>query len=752
MFFEENLNSLKEKDKRIYEVVKSYPIDRGKFEVLSSKNNYPVLRVKKDQKEITLVSLYDPLREAANLIREVDLEQVQIVWALGFGLGYYLKELSKGLRDNQELYIIEVEIDVFKISLELLDLKCLLENPQVKFIISRSLEEIYAQIHNVEILSKKAVVIKHPSSLKLRSKTYNCVERLLNNIPIYEKRKNLIPLTLLEMIELFAESILIKNWPQKLKSRLVLKNTLKDIKKVLLIQLSSIGDVMYTTPVFKAFKEKYPNSSLFFLTEDTNADLVKNNPYLKRVFLFPQRFFLEIIIHSHNLLDRFKEEVDKFITPLVEENFDLVINLHTSPRSAFLNKLSRSKESWGITIDNCGYSLIEGPSWIHYKFWVSINPENMQLSTLKPFEEHLRMSNLSPKERRLEIYLEERIDNKCEKTLISYNITKEDFVVGLNIGSNFPSRQWREDYFAEVGKRLIREFNYKVLLFGGYKEKRKANNIINLMQESPVNLVGKTTLLELASFLKRCNLLITADTGALHIASALKVKSITIVGPAWVGPGSPGNLILSPLISCSGCKKSTCDDHKCMKIIDPEVVLESIKILDLLNKNREDEINELVHALQKKRVRVLFSGDKDLSKLFTYIPLIKYEEDGDYIAKKILNYVYLNFWEILRSINDGEIDLFLPREIVEDIVKSYNLKDIKKSKDKLKEYIQELQRVRDGISINKSTLKQYFEFLEVVDCEIKDNFLKEKIKNITCENMIKDLEEIIKQIDLLRFN
>ncbi|MDI6786205.1 MAG: glycosyltransferase family 9 protein [bacterium] len=749
MFFENNLNCLRRKDKRLYDLIRNYPLDRSRFEVLSSKNGYPVLKVKKDQKEITLASLYDPLREANNLTREVDLEEIQVVWALGFGLGYHLRELSRKLRNNQELYIIEVEIDLFKIILELIDLKYLIENHNVKFIISKSLDEIYAQIHNVEILSRKAVILKHPPSLKLGGSIYNCLEKLLNNTTIYEKRKNLTPLTLSEITRLFAESILIKNWPKKLSNRLVLKNTKKDIKKVLLIQLSSIGDVMYTTPVFKAFEEKYPNSKLSFLTEDTNIDLVKNNPHIKRIFSFPKKFFLEVIIDDNNLLDKFKSEVDKFIAPLVDEKFDLVINLHTSHRSAFLNKLIKGKESWGITIDECGYSLIEGPSWINYKFWISVNPKNAQLSVLKPFEEHLRMSNLSPKRRRLEIYFDERVKDKCKETLMNCNIVRENFVVGLNIGSNFPSRQWREDYFAEIGDRLIKEFNCKVLLFGGYKEKERANNIIDIMQSNPVDLVGKTTLLELAGFIKRCNLLITADTGALHIATALSTNSIVITGPAWVGPGGPGNLILSPLISCSGCKKTICKDHKCMKIINPEAVLESVEIISLLNKNKENEAIKLVYALQKKEVKVLFSGNKDLSKLFNYTPLIKDRHNGDCIAEKILNYVYLNFWEILRSIGGGEIDLFLPKEIIEDIVNGYNLEDIKKSKDKLEEYIQELQKVKNCGKIDKSTLKQYFEFLEVVDCEPKDAFLKNDIRNITCENMIKDMQEIIKRINLL---
>lgn len=749
MFFENNLSCLRKKDTGLYELIKNYHVDRSRFEILSSKNGYPVLKVKRDQKEITLASLYDPFREADNLVREINLEKVQVLWALGFGLGYHLRELSGKLNDCQEFYIIETEIDVFKLALELLDLRFLLENPRIKFIIGRKLDEIYAQIHDIEILSKKAALLRHPPSLKLGGRIYSCLEKLLNNTTIYEKQKKLIPLTSSEIIKLLAESILIRNWPRNTRNRQILKNPGKEFKKVLLIQLSSIGDVMYTTPVFKAFKERYPDSQLSFLTEDTNVDLIKNNPNIEKVFSFPRKLFIEIILNDNNLLDNFKDEVNKLIAPLIKEKFDLVINLHTSPRSAFLNRLIEGKESWGVTVDECGCLLVKGPSWIHYKFWISMNKENAQLSALRPFEEHLRMSNLSPRKRRLEVYIGEKIEDKCKETLENYNIGREDFVVGFNIGSNFPSRQWREDYFAELGDKLINESNYKVLIFGGAKEKERANSVVSLMQGNPVNLVGKTTLLELAGFIKRCNLLITADTGALHIATALSKKSIVITGPTWVGPGGPGNLILVPLIPCVGCKKFTCEDHKCMEIINPEVVLESIKISDLLNKNKGDEALKLVCALQKRKIRVLFSGDKNLSKLFNFTPLIKVREKKDCIAKNVLNYVYLNFWETLRKLQGSEVDLFSPKEIVEEIVRCYEIKDIKESKDKLKEYIQELQKIRSFDRINSSVLKQYFEFLEIVEFEPEDDFSKEEIKNLTCKNMAKDLAEIIKQIDRL---
>ncbi len=161
--------------------------------------------------------------------------------------------------------------------------------------------------------------------------------------------------------------------------------------------------------------------------------------------------------------------------------------------------------------------------------------------------------------------------------------------IGINPGSTYgPAKRWLPERFAGVGKRLVSEHKARILLFGQRQEKGLSDFIAGRIGENCLNLAGKTTLAQLAALLERCNLLLTNDTGPMHIAAALGVPVIAVFGPTdprTTAPAGEKHIIVRKPVACSPCLKRRCPtDHQCMKEIGVEDVFNAaLKLLGKVN-------------------------------------------------------------------------------------------------------------------------------------------------------------------------
>jgi heptosyltransferase-2 len=180
-----------------------------------------------------------------------------------------------------------------------------------------------------------------------------------------------------------------------------------------------------------------------------------------------------------------------------------------------------------------------------------------------------------------------------EKYFLKCNITTDQTVIGFHPGcaifKNHIKRRWEPEKFSELGKKLINDFNAKILIFGGADEIELKNQVANKINSTNVFVIETENLAQSAAIMKRCNLFVTNDSSLMHVASALQLNIIAVIGPTnrnYVHPWQTNHKIVSLNLECSPCfyyspKPLTCIRNdvkfKCIKELSVDMVYNAAK-------------------------------------------------------------------------------------------------------------------------------------------------------------------------------
>jgi heptosyltransferase-2/heptosyltransferase-3 len=178
--------------------------------------------------------------------------------------------------------------------------------------------------------------------------------------------------------------------------------------------------------------------------------------------------------------------------------------------------------------------------------------------------------------------VDEAYNQSAERKLDNIGL-KDEFIV-LNTGGSWKTKRWPEEYFAETADQLA-ERGFNVLFVGGPSDKERVSYIINKVENKNkiFNLTGKTTLLELAAVLKRASLVVSGDTGPVHVAAAVGTNTLAIFGPSdeekYAPRGRGKNILIKNVgLECRPCGEHECplEHFKCMRELSPEMIVERI--------------------------------------------------------------------------------------------------------------------------------------------------------------------------------
>lgn len=334
------------------------------------------------------------------------------------------------------------------------------------------------------------------------------------------------------------------------------------IKKILVINLAFIGDVLLTTPVIRALREQYPDAIIDMLVVPVAEPIARLNPYVNHVFVYDKR-------GRHKKLS----QLWQLIRMLRREKYDLTVSTNFALRGAMVAWASGARWRAGYDAQHAGWFLTHAAA--SYRPVVRHETEN-QLDVLKPLgitsQDTSLVLQINPLDRQALHDIVKRTPGKSLAVLCP--------------AGSYPQKSWTPEGYAALLRAIAPQAD--CCLIGGRKEQQYLE-LINGRSGNTAQVFGGTlTLGQSAALIATADLLITVDTGPLHIAQAVGTPVLALFGPTdpkgW-GPRGPQDVVLQAPAACAPCwGKIQCEDHRCMTQISSEQVIS--KTLEMLKNSK----------------------------------------------------------------------------------------------------------------------------------------------------------------------
>ena len=329
-------------------------------------------------------------------------------------------------------------------------------------------------------------------------------------------------------------------------------------KRVLIIKLGATGDVLRTTPLLKPLREKYMPSHITWLVDKNSAEALKGNLFIDKLLVFDA----------------------ESLAGLMVERFDMVINFDKAYKAAAIAEQVNGKGKYGFGLSQYGtiYPLNKESD---YTFSLGLSDELKFKKNKKTYQEML-FESVCMGYNKEEYILNVPEDDAlwAENYLKSQGVEKGDLLIGLNTGGGdiFANKGWYEKGFLGLAELCVKNLNAKLVLLGGHQEIEKNER---LCKNSKIPLInsGNNTLSRFAGIVKCCDIVVSGDTLAMHIAIAVKTPVVALffsTCPQEIEFYDRG-MALSASVECAPCYKRNCDRDDCIKDISVEKVYNGIE-------------------------------------------------------------------------------------------------------------------------------------------------------------------------------
>lgn len=348
-------------------------------------------------------------------------------------------------------------------------------------------------------------------------------------------------------------------------------------KKILIIRLSAIGDILLATPLLRALRGRFPAARLDFVVKSQFAEVLRYHPAIDHLYEFNP--------------DGGWQELRALALCLREVGYDVIFDIHKNFRSRSLAATAKPRRilrhrkhvlrRWLLVNTKINFMANVPP--IYQRYLAAAKPLNVSASPVDG--------------RWLELFWSERVEQEAERALVAHNWQPHLPLVGLAPGAGYFTKRWPPEYFAELALHLIQSGN-QVVVLGGVQDAGVVQSMMKhltavMAQQHPgaglINLAGALSLLASAAVIKRCRLLVTNDSGLMHVAEAVGTPLIAIFGSTTRELGFFPQLAGSRVVEnhnlrcrpCShlGHQRCPLGHFRCMQDIHPEAIAVAAKEL-----------------------------------------------------------------------------------------------------------------------------------------------------------------------------
>ncbi len=354
-------------------------------------------------------------------------------------------------------------------------------------------------------------------------------------------------------------------------------------KKILIIRLSALGDVLRALPVLHTIKHNFPRSHIAWAVEESAQDLLVQHPQINEVLVVPKAAWITLL--KSGRLVRLFREVSSFVRTLKGRRFDLAIDFHGLFKSGLISYLSGAPVRVGFTraftkegnflFNNCRFPLETGA--------ISRIERNLLL---------LEKMGLKIIDEYPVIPITEQ-DRSAVKAFFRHaRIDDSRLLVAIHPGTSPRTlyKRWDPHRYATVADQLIKDYAAQIIFTWSGSELDMVNDIRAQMKYRAHTAAETKNLGQLAEIFRHCDLYIGGDTGPMHLAAFMQVPVVAIFGPTDCVVNAPykktKHIIIRKEISCSPCRDRNCKRRDCMKAIQDDDVIQAARLILNAGKQR----------------------------------------------------------------------------------------------------------------------------------------------------------------------
>lgn len=337
--------------------------------------------------------------------------------------------------------------------------------------------------------------------------------------------------------------------------------------RILMVRLSSIGDLVHTLPALSALRHRFPDATIDWLVETRHRDVLLSNPDVNDLvevdtFRWRKRLFLPSTW----------KEIAASVREIRKRDYDVVLDLQGTIKSSVAARLARSARHVGFATG----ALKEKAASLLYSERVGVNGDAHHI-----IDRHLRLLSaleIDTDARSFPIVVDDAMDRAAAAVIESFGWT--DYAV-LNPGASWVTKRWDPEKFGALALAISKEHGLPSLIIWGPGEEDAARRIVDA-SDGAAKLAPPTGVRDVIPYIRRARLFVSGDTGPMHIASALAVPVVGIFGPtdpARNGPFGAGDEVVWKNVPCGPCYKHRCPGYGtvCMTSIEVSDVLEAVR-------------------------------------------------------------------------------------------------------------------------------------------------------------------------------
>jgi len=345
--------------------------------------------------------------------------------------------------------------------------------------------------------------------------------------------------------------------------------------KILIVKLSAIGDVVHTLPALTALRRHYPDAQVDWLVEDAAADLVQGHAALSRVLVWRRREFVKCLKTG-----RLASAVRLFLNLLFQlrnTRYDLILDFQALLKSSLWVFLAKGRRKAGFG------SGMEHSEKSHLFLNERIPAVSMEIHALDRGLILLKAIGLPDKQVLYDLPIAAEDEEAAQHLLAGKGFRPGQPFVAINPVAKWPTKLWASERFRELAERLLKN-GFQVVFTGSKDDQPRIDEMVWSLGPSVMRLDGQTTLKVLAAVYRTAGVVVSTDTGPMHLAASVGTPVVALFGPTapWrTGPYGKGHVVLRAGVSCSPCFSRSCkaterEPMACMNRITVKQVVDAV--------------------------------------------------------------------------------------------------------------------------------------------------------------------------------